>query len=182
VHTAARFNNPAALRLLLEAEPRAALAEDWRGRTALEAALIPWGDTPLEGGPAAEAAHWLLSEGPLLLPSANRILPLLHLIHSQPCAFIHAHASPLYHAFVARQALTPAEWAQVPSPLPGLSTSLPAVLARSTGEAALLVQRLPPADSERLRMGALCLARAQKQEAALLPIPIVWRVLALAVA
>lgn len=92
-------------------------------------------------------------------------------------------ALPLYALLVARQPLTPEEWSLVPSPCPGLGASLPAVLARGGVEAALLVARLPPADAQRLRTLALCLARAARQGALpALPTPILSRLLALSVA
>ena len=69
----------------------------------------------------------------------------------------------LYVLLVARQPLTPAEWARVPAPCPGLGAALPAVLARSEAEAAALVAHLPAADRERLRTAVLGLARAQRR-------------------
>ena len=68
----------------------------------------------------------------------------------------------LYTPLVACLSLTPAEWQRVPSPCPGLGSALPAVLARSAGEAALLVRHLPGADRERLCAAALCLRRLQQ--------------------
>jgi len=52
-------------------------------------------------------------------------------------------ASPCFADLAARLALTPEEWALVPGPDPCLARALPAVLARSTKEAGLLVARLP---------------------------------------
>jgi len=53
------------------------------------------------------------------------------------------------------------------------------VLARSSEEAALLVGHLPAADHARVRAAALCLAKAARQHGVVLPMPVVWRVLAL---
>lgn len=50
----------------------------------------------------------------------------------------------------------------MPDPCPGLGDALPAVLAHSEVEAALLVAHLPAAGRERLRMAALCLRRLER--------------------
>jgi hypothetical protein len=63
--------------------------------------------------------------------------------------------------------------------LPRLLRALPAVLAHSAEQARCLVQHLPPADVQRLRTAALCLARAQKQSGVFLPNPVVWQILQL---
>jgi len=75
--------------------------------------------------------------------------------------------------------LTAAQWQQVPAPCPGLGGALPAVLARSEAEAALLVPRLPPADAARLRTFALALHRAQRRMHIFLPAELARHVLSL---
>ena len=59
----------------------------------------------------------------------------------------------LHAPLVARLPLTPTRRSRVPLPCPGLGAALPAVLARSEAEAALLVARLPASDHDRLRTG-----------------------------
>ncbi len=73
--------------------------------------------------------------------------------------------------------LSPAEWLLFPPSCPGLSAALPAVLARSTTEAALLVSRLPPAERARARCAALSLARAQREAGVELPPALVTTIL-----
>ena len=73
-------------------------------------------------------------------------------------------AQPLFADFVElRLPLSEAEWALVPAPCRSLGRALTAALAHSSAQASRLVQRLPPADVERLRTAALCLARAQRR-------------------
>ena len=74
--------------------------------------------------------------------------------------------------------LSAAEWQRVPAPCAGLGAALPDVLARSDAEPALLVQHLPEASKQRLRMAALCLGRAQRRHGASLPAPLVRALLA----
>ena len=89
---------------------------------------------------------------------------------------------PLFADVASRNPLSPADWLLIPSPCPGLAAALPAVLKRSTAEAALLLARLPEAERCRLRTGALCLHRAQTVAGLALPQPLVWRILAAAMA
>lgn len=90
--------------------------------------------------------------------------------------------SYLYVPLVARQPLTPAEWKRVPSPCDGLGAALPAVLARSEAEAALLVSHLPAKACERLRTAALCIKRAERRWRVSLPAELLRPLLAAAVA
>ena len=62
----------------------------------------------------------------------------------------------------------------------GLGAALPTVLARSVGEAAVLVRRLPAASRERLRLAAMFLHSAQRGLPQL-PQPLLWRVVAFTV-
>eukprot|EP00887_Chlorella_sp_A99_P001696 scaffold8.g1696.t1 len=77
----------------------------------------------------------------------------------------------------ARRALSPADWAALPTPCPDLARALPAVLARSPAEAAQLVARLPDTAHGRLRTLALNLARAQRRLRLELPEAILRRIL-----
>ena len=73
-----------------------------------------------------------------------------------------AYTGPLCADLAAHQPLGADEWQRLPVPCPGLECALPAVLARSDAEAALLVAHLPPVEQACLREAALCLARAQR--------------------
>ena len=125
-----------------------------------------------EGGPAngsslrLEAARVMMAAVP---PDAS--LPWLVLAGGL--------ALPLYPEVAAHWPLTAAQWAQVPSPCPGLGTALPAVLQRSEAEAALLVAHLPAADVARLRVFALALHRAQRRLHVSLPAELARHILSL---
>jgi hypothetical protein len=94
-----------------------------------------------------------------------------------------AAALPLFaDCVLTRLPLTDAEWQLVPAACPGLGQALPAALFSSPAQAHSLVQRLPSTDAERLRVASLSLARAQKCLGRSLPLPLVWRLLALSVA
>ena len=88
-------------------------------------------------------------------------------------------ALPLFATLAACTALSPEQWQRVPAPCAGLGAALPAVLARSAAEAALLVDHLPAEGRQRLRTGALCLVRAQKECRLELPASVLGQVLAL---
>ena len=87
---------------------------------------------------------------------------------------------PLFADLAACTALSPEQWRRVPAPCPALGAALPAVLARSAAEAVLLVGRLPAGVRRRLRTGALCLGRAQRECSTQLPAGLAGRALALA--
>ena len=72
----------------------------------------------------------------------------------------HERAQPLYADVAARVPLTPAQWQRVLVPCTGLLRALPTVLARSEGEAALLVAHLPVCERQRLRQRLLVAAAA----------------------
>ena len=58
-------------------------------------------------------------------------------------------------------------WKLLPAPgppCPGLGRALPAALACSDDQARQVVRRLPPAEAQRLRTFALCVARVQQQQ------------------
>ena len=161
-HFAAATDSLHILRQLLAADPLLALRYDKYALTPLGQALH-W--ARLRGRPGLAVARCLLEEAPL--QPAGEVLESL----AEAAARGH-NVSSLYAPLVARQPLTAAEWALVPTPCANLAPALPAVLARSAAEAGLLVQHLPLADRERLRTAALCLARLQRRHDLSLPLPI----------
>ena len=66
---------------------------------------------------------------------------------------------------------------QLPAVCCGLATALPAVLARSTAEAALLAAHPQITEQQRLRWALRCLHRAQQQAGVRLPAPLAERIL-----
>lgn len=90
---------------------------------------------------------------------------------------IQHEACTLLPAAVARQHLTPAEWACVPAPCPGLGAALHAVLARSEAEAVALVARLPEDQRLRLHTAVGCLRRVEHAHALELPPAILHQLL-----
>ncbi|KAL4437041.1 hypothetical protein ABPG75_004180 [Micractinium tetrahymenae] len=143
-HAAAEQGLTSALQQLLTAGPAAALHQDAQGRTPLAAALDAW---------CFDVAHYLLAEAPL--PKTGEVLKLL--------AAQRWWAEPLYAALMARQRLTAAEWDAVPSPCAGLATALPAVLGRSTDDAALLLRHLRSSEPRHVRAALLCLLLRQRR-------------------
>lgn len=172
LHCAAGAGHIAIAATLLAAAPQAALLRAGRGG---------WRplDLALQGGHFGVALH-LLCLAPL--PPPAELLLALEATCRRAAGSSQAGIPPLYSPLVARLALTPLEWARVPSPCPGLHRVLPAVLARSKAEAALLVRHLPADDRERLRTAALCLARAQRVSGLPLPAEHLGRIMALALA
>jgi len=166
---AAQAGHASVVRLLLEAAPGTALMVTRLNATPLEVALSSWRVGALA------AASILLQEGPSPLPPTSKLLRCI-------AERVGQQAYPLYPLLIARQLLTAAEWALLPTPCLGLGTALPAVVDRSAAEAGLLVGHLPSADRQRLRNAALCLARAQRAVRVPLPSPIMSRILALSAA
>ena len=166
LHVAAMYGHATVVQLLLEAAPSSAAAEDGRGCTPLDACCM---------GPRAchrDSIARLLIAAPgqqpaHLLQSLNQALPA---------------SLPLVADVASRYPLSLADWQLVPSPCPGLATALPAVLARSAAEAALLAARLTEPEHCRLRTAALALHRAQTVAGLALPQPLVQRILAAAMA
>ena len=171
LHMAVKFSsNETSVRLLLAAYPAAAMVRDEAGRTPLQLALYrPYQEPPID----LDATRALLPVSGL---SAAQLLKLL--------AAAPVQAQPLYADLAAHLPLTPRQWQRVPVPCPALAKALPAVLARSQAEAALLVSHLPATDTERLRVAALSLHRLQHhlQLEAAVPAALVGRILALALA
>ena len=110
----------------------------------------------------------------LLLPATPPGPALVALVQAGEVALA------LFADLAACTALSPAQWWRVPRPCSALGAALPAVLARSVAEAALLVGRLPAEVRQRLRTGALCLGRAQRECRFEVPSALVGQVLALA--
>ncbi|KAL4425382.1 hypothetical protein ABPG75_009398 [Micractinium tetrahymenae] len=163
------------LRLLVAAAPQAAGMEDFNGLTPLEYALDCGSCVRPKpnGRPHVPAAACLIDHG--VLQPAWYVLKALQRAE--------AAALPLHPKLASRQALPSWLWDLMPSPCPGLGAALPAVLERSVEEAGLLVRKLPAADRDRLRMAALCLACGRRpSRLALLPTPIIWHLLAMAMA
>ena len=108
-----------------------------------------------------------LEAAPLALTPYLQVARLL-LPHTPPEGALAALAAagdvalPLFADLAACHALSTSQWQCVPAPCPGLRAALPAVLARSEAEAGWLVSRLPAPARTRLRVAALCLARAQR--------------------
>ncbi|KAI3433501.1 hypothetical protein D9Q98_003313 [Chlorella vulgaris] len=183
LHWAAGFGHTATCQLLLDAAPETITVADvygmlpvhWaaeRGHTATCQLLL---DTAPDTITAADIDGWLL-------------------LHSAPVASVLAflsavpQAQPLFADFFITRSphLTSEEWtaawSAVPASCPGLLRALPAVLAHSTEQARHLVQHLSPADVQRLRTAALCMARAQRQSGVFLPTAVVWQILQLTTA
>ena len=168
LHFAAESGSAEAVRLLLAAAPGVA-ATKAGDILPLEIALDQAVDSETDHD---RARH--LEAARLLLPATRLEAALAALEEAGEVAL------PLFAVLAACAALSPAQWQRLPAPCPGLASILPTVLARSTAEAALLVGRLPAKVRQRLRAGALCLGRAQRERRAELPGAIVGQVLALA--
>ncbi|KAL4859381.1 Ankyrin repeat [Chlorella vulgaris] len=188
LHWAAGSGNTDACELLLDRALQTAVRLDSDGRTPLQHALHGHGyehdyDFPSFHDYDAEYANW--PGDPPHLDAARCF------VGAGPAAGVLAalsavpEALPLFADFFITRSphLTSEEWtaawSAVPAPCPGLLRALLAVLAHSTEQAGHLVQHLPPADVQRLRTAALCLARAQKQSGLFLPTASVWMILAL---
>ena len=171
LHCAAAYHNAAAAKLLLAVAPQAASV-----RNAL-------GDTPLRYTVTLDTATWSPPLGDVHTEIAHALMdamPPAEFLRAVPASFEGSRpALQLYQRIASRHRLSAAHWQLVPSPCPGLGTVLPAVLARSQAEAALLVARLPAADRARLRTFALCLNRLQRQLGVALPGAVAGRILAL---
>ena len=158
LHWAAFNGSAAALDMLLGASPGSALMEDAFGQRPFHSALLQ------DRLGAAAALLPLSGLGPAqLLDALGERGPAAQSLHAD---------------LAAHFPLSAADWQRVPAPCAGLGRALPAVLARSDAEAALLVQRLPADDAQRLRLAALCVGRVQRRRHVFLPAPLVRAILA----
>ena len=185
LHLAATKGNAAAARLLVKAAPQLCLmrvgpqnclpleAALMMGAAALQMAVLSPGGWPQLKPLVAhvDAARPMLAAMPPEL-SLAALLEERHFLSE-------AVALPLFPDVPAHWPLTAAQWALIPASCPGLGKALPAALQRSEAEAALLVARLPAADSARLRTFALALQRAQRCLRVHLPANVVGRILSL---
>ena len=171
LHTAAESDSMETGLALLEAAPHVALLRDGSGFRPFDLAMMHG---------CYESARCLLEHGPL--PLAGELLGRMESRATQWWQEEPPVPASLFAPLVARQPLAPAEWQRVPTPCPGLGAALPAVLARSEAEAALLVEHLPAADLERLRTAALCLRRAERVSGLELPAELLRPLLLAAVA
>lgn len=160
------------VRLLVAADPAVARTRNRRHQLPLD--LVLWGEKhqPPPQARCAAARHLLEAT----LPLGPRTV-LKALVKAAPEV-----ALPLYPDLVAHCRLGK-HWQRVPAPCPGLGALLPALVARGDeAEAAQAAQRLPEVARQRLRAGALCLARWQRLLGISLPSALSGRVLALAAA
>lgn len=200
LHVAAERGSRETVSALLAAAPEMALKRSWvLKRLPLDAAL---------SANRYHVAGLLLECGSL--PPVGELLASLEDARQQCARECRSLAFPLslYAPVIARQPLTPAEGARVPTLCPGLGTALPAVLAcseaeaalilrnlrhlpahecqrlcaaalaRSEAEAAQLVAHLPAVDRQRLRTAALCLKRVQRRWRVSLPQQVLRQLLA----
>ena len=157
MHCAAAEGHTDVVRALLEAAPHTAMVQaDNDGPTPLECALFA-------EQPHVKAARCLLTAGP-----ADNVLAALWAVAYEAAAAADEERTSTVLSLVAdgvaaHTPLSDAEWAQVPTPCPGLGAALPIVLARSAAQAAHLVTHLPAEGARCLRTAALCLARAQRK-------------------
>ena len=166
VHHAAEQGHATCVAQLLATDPRAVDAVTASGLTPLDAAL--WGCNNAKKREAVAR---------VLLPAGPAGLALASLIKAGRTG------RRLLPDFVAaRLPLTDEHWSLLPCPCPGLGPLLPAVLAMGTAQAHQLVHHLPAADAKRLRLAALCLARAQRRTCVHLPPSITGLILSLSVA
>eukprot|EP00887_Chlorella_sp_A99_P001717 scaffold8.g1717.t1 len=176
LHVAAENGHTAVVELLLDAAPETEQHRTNAGRSALYLAAhcghLPAARVLVErsAAPPAELIANLLTA--VDAPRPRGSLATLE----QREESVHA----LIVDLAARRALSPPDWALLPTPCPALARALPAVLARSLVEAAKLVARLPDKARSRLRALALSLARLQRRLRLELPESVVRRILAAA--
>ena len=181
LHIAAVQGNAAAVQLLVQAAPEALhMSAGQEELTPFEAALSV-AAAAAQQAEQPDADNELQFKHPsAYLDAARPMLAALPPDISLPSlSVLDAPFIPLFPDVAAHWQLTAAQWALIPAPCPGLGRALPAALQRSEAEAALLVARLPPADSDRLRAFALALHRAQRQLGVFLPAELAGRILSL---
>ncbi|PRW58720.1 ankyrin repeat-containing protein [Chlorella sorokiniana] len=171
LHAAAAAGLPDAVRLLMAAAPEAITAPGRTGLTPIELAL---GNNTLQhttGAQRQAAARLLLAAAP-----AADLLPALQRAGRERGWALIPNAVALHLP------LSDDEWDLVPYNLPGLGAALPAALAHSREQTRQLMRHLPRSDLFRLRIGALCLGRAQRRTEMALPPPILQQMLCLSIA
>lgn len=169
IHIAANDGHPAAVSQLLAAFPESAV---WQART---------GTGPFhKGSPLCvalrycEDAHKLAGVARVLIPAMPAGQALTSLMAAGQAG------RSLLSDFVAMCIpLSDSLWAQLPWLCPGLGRALPTALAHSPEQARRLMQHLPPADAGRLRLFALCLARAQRRTRIHLPQELTGKILSM---
>ncbi|KAI7846229.1 hypothetical protein COHA_000299 [Chlorella ohadii] len=167
VHMAAAEGTAAMLQLLLDAAPASitAPASGLEGQQPIHRAASRGNTAAVETLLAARPD--LVSEGQLNWPR--------HL-----CWRPAPYAGTCFPDFVAtRLPLSNVLWVLLPRPCPGLGRVLPTALEHGIGQAQQLVRHLPAADMERLRLAALCLARAQRRTRVHLPPTVTGLILSL---
>eukprot|EP00887_Chlorella_sp_A99_P001706 scaffold8.g1706.t1 len=170
LYFAAVNGHAAVVQLLLAAAPQTERAKTDRGKRALVLAASQ-GHLP--------AVRVLVERS--AAPPAELIANLLE-VWDKPYGGLPSKKSKktacaLLTDLAASRSLSPADWAALPTPCPGLAHALPAVLARSPAEAAQHVAHLLDTARGRLRALVLSLARLQRRLGLKLPESIVRRIL-----
>lgn len=184
LHAACAVGNAEAARLIAQAAPATAQVRTTCHWEELPLALaLEMVAAVLDGsGEAVNAGERLLERYAAcihaLLPFTppSMALPLLTTWPKKPSV---RASQPFLTDYLALWPLSSAQWELIPTPCLGLGRALPAVLARSDAEAALLVARLPDSDRARLRTFALCLHRCQRRVRVQLPPVLLHRILSL---
>lgn len=179
---AARSGFPGGVEALLQAAPGMALVRNKEGTLPLELALVRetsgWGSERSFHRPGcpSRTADDRIQVGRALLRiyTPAEALPILARVEQEL-------ASPLFLEAVCLWRLAPVHWALVPGWCSGLGEALPAVLGRQDAQgAAEVVRRLEVLKRKQLQQAALCLARAQQQAGVVLPVGVMWKLLAVA--
>jgi ankyrin repeat protein len=187
LHYAAASGCQGLLAALLEAAPSAAAVPNQAGQLPIDCSLAEASDRYERGcscssdGQLAAVAETCCTEqrqlGALLSCAAALLpcTPTAHLLKSLAAAG--PVASPLYAQLAAARQLSVTQWEQVPASCPGLGAALPAVVARSTEEAACLVHRLPAEERDLLHTTLKSLAGSQAQLGVDPPREVAWQAL-----
>lgn len=166
--------HPPVVELLTRRAPQAAAMRDPRGHTPLEAFLVAF--------PSLHASSNNSLEESLMMTSYE-VRPLLR--HTPDAFNIVATKLPglvryLCPWLVELGPMGPEQWAAVPGNNARLVRTLPCVLARSTDEAKLLVERLPEWYASRIRAGIMALCTQANRRRMHIPSDIVHRIVGLA--
>eukprot|EP00887_Chlorella_sp_A99_P002399 scaffold10.g2399.t1 len=175
LHFAARSGDTVTIELLLATVPGTA-------SVATENDMMPLHFAAQSGSLAPVQLLLAAAPGAATVESAPAVLirdDLLETLNEDGLVAVDVVLALIAHVAACRT-LSPADWAAIPAPCPGLARALPAVLARSTAEAAELVAHLPADHRSRLHTLALSLARMQRRLGLELPAHIVRRILLVA--